>query len=150
MTARWQSQPAPDIADGLILFDGVRVLCSGWVRFVIERDKTERFRFVPIQSPYGSALATRFGISVENPETNAVLLEDRAWFKSDAAIAVLSSLPRLGWVQLLRLVPPPLRDRGYDLIARNRYRWFGRTETCLVPIPELLRRFLDASHPAGP
>jgi predicted DCC family thiol-disulfide oxidoreductase YuxK len=150
MTARWQSQPASDIADGLILFDGVCVLCSGWVQFVIDRDKAQRFRFVPIQSPYGSALAARFGISPENPETNAVMLQGHAWFKSDAAIAVLSSLPRLGGVRLLRLVPRPLRDWGYDLIARNRYRWFGRTETCLVPTPELLRRFPDVSHPAGP
>ena len=61
MRARWQSIPAPDVADGLILFDGVCVLCSGWVRFVIERDAAERFRFVPIQSPYGSALASRTG-----------------------------------------------------------------------------------------
>jgi predicted DCC family thiol-disulfide oxidoreductase YuxK len=149
MTARWQSQLAPDIPDGLILFDGVCVLCSGWVRFVIERDKAERFRFVPIQSPYGSALAVRFGISPENPETNAVVLHERAWFKSDAAIAVLSNLPRLGWVRMLRLVPRPLRDWSYDLIARNRYRWFGRTETCLMPTPELLRRFPDSGHPAG-
>jgi predicted DCC family thiol-disulfide oxidoreductase YuxK len=124
-------------------------LCSGWVRFVIERDKAVRFRFVPIQSPYGSELATRFGISAENPETNAVVLQGRAWFKSDAAITVLSNLPRLGWVRLLRVVPRPLRDWGYDLIARNRYRWFGRTETCLVPTPELLRRFPDSGHPAG-
>src|SRR5882724_3502164 len=92
MRARWQSIPAPDVADGLILFDGLCVLCSGWVRFVIERDAAERFRFVPIQSPYGSALASRFAISPENPETNAVVLASRAYFKSDAAIAVLSSL----------------------------------------------------------
>jgi predicted DCC family thiol-disulfide oxidoreductase YuxK len=147
MSIRWHSQSAADIADGLILFDGVCVLCSGWVRFVIERDKAERFRFVPIQSPYGTALATRFGISSDNPETNAVVLGGRAWFKSDAAIAVLSSLPHLGWVRLLRPVPRLLRDWVYDLIARNRYRWFGRTDSCLMPTPELMRRFPDADRP---
>lgn len=135
--------------DGLILFDGVCVLCSGWVQLVIARDTQERFRFVPVQSPYGNALAERFGISCDNPETNAVVFGGRAWFKSDAAITVLSSLPRLGWVRLLGAVPRPLRDWAYDLIARNRYRWFGQTESCMLPTPELMRRFPNADRPAA-
>jgi predicted DCC family thiol-disulfide oxidoreductase YuxK len=69
MSKRWMPQEAGDVPEGLILFDGVCALCSGWVRRVIERDGAARFRFAPIQSPYGSGLAERFGISVDNPET---------------------------------------------------------------------------------
>jgi predicted DCC family thiol-disulfide oxidoreductase YuxK len=76
------------------------------------------------------------------PETNAVILGGCAYFKSDAAIEVLSRLPGWSWARLLRIVPKRLRDAVYDRIARNRYRWFGRTETCLVPTPDLARHFL--------
>ena len=138
----WKPQPIDGVADGLILFDGVCVLCSGWVRFVIERDRAARFRFSPVQSAYGSALAARLGISAEDPQTNAVVFADRALFKSDAAIAVLSSLPRWRWVRVLSAVPRPARDRAYDWIARRRYRLFGRHNSCMVPTPELTRRFV--------
>ena len=116
----WKPQPIDGVLDGLILFDGVCVLCSGWVRFVIDRDRATRFRFSPVQSAYGSALAARLGISAEDPQTNAVVFADRALFKSDAAIAVLSSLPRWRWVRVLSAVPRPIRDRAYDRIARRR------------------------------
>src|SRR5712691_2007573 len=89
----WKPQPLDGVADGLILFDGVCVLCSWWVHFVIERDRAAAFRFAPVQGRYGAALAARLGISVANPETNAVVTGGRAYFKSDAAIAVISRLP---------------------------------------------------------
>ena len=138
----WKPQPIDGVPDGLIVFDGVCVLCSGWVRFVIERDAAVRFRFTPVQSAYGSALAGRLGISVEDPETNAVVFADRAYFKSDAAIVVLSCLPRWRWVRTLKAVPRPIRDWAYDWIALRRYRLFGRHNTCMVPTPELARRFI--------
>ena len=69
--------------DGLVLFDGVCVLCSGWVRFLLERDSDAIFRFTPIQSPYGRALAQRLGIDPETPQTNAVIIGGRAYFKAD-------------------------------------------------------------------
>jgi predicted DCC family thiol-disulfide oxidoreductase YuxK len=138
----WRPQRIDSVPDGLIVFDGVCVLCSGWVRFVIERDRAARFRFTPVQSAYGSALAARLGISVEDPETNAVVFADRALFKSDAAIAVLSCLPRWSWVRALIAVPRPIRDWAYDWIARHRYHLFGRHDSCMVPTPELARRFV--------
>lgn len=141
--SRWSPQPAPDEPDGLILFDGVCVFCSRWVRFVIDRDPARRFSFVAIQSDRGRALAGRFGIDPEAPQTNAVILEGRIWFKSDAAVKVLRALPATRPAGLLRLVPRRVRDPVYDLIAGNRYRIFGRTDACMVPSPEDRTRFLS-------
>ena len=140
--SRWSPQPAPDEPDDVILFDGVCVFCSRWVRFVIDHDRARRFRFLPIQSERGRALATRFGIDPERPQTNAVVLGGRISFKSDAALAVLGLLPATRWLSLLARVPRGLRDPIYDRIARNRYAIFGRTEACMVPSADDRARFL--------
>ena len=130
--------------DGVILYDGVCVLCSGAARFVIARDPGAAFRFVTVQQPFGRELAQRLGIDTAFPETNAAIIAGRAFFKSDVTIEVLSRLSGWRWVRLGRLVPRALRDAVYDLIARNRYRWFGQTEQCALPTPELARHFLGA------
>jgi predicted DCC family thiol-disulfide oxidoreductase YuxK len=122
------------------------VLGRGAVR---HRARSERYvSLVAVQEPYGRALAQRLGIDTAFPETNAAILAGRAYFKSDAAIEILSRLPLWWWVRVLRIVPRMLRDAVYDLVARNRYRMFGRTETCLLPTPELARHFLrDGASP---
>ena len=140
--SRWSPQPAPDEPDGLILFDGVCIFCSRWVRFVIDHDPERRFRFVTIQSDAGRELATRFGIEPEAPQTNAVISGGRIFFKSDAALTVLGLLPSTRPLAILRAVPRWLRDPAYDLIARNRYRLFGRTDVCMVPAPADRDRFI--------
>lgn len=140
---RWSPKPAPDEADGLILFDGVCVFCSRWVRVVIDHDPEHRFRFLPIQSEAGRALATRYGIDPETPQTNAVILDGRIHFKSDAALTVLGALPTTRALAGLKATPRPLRDPVYDLIAKNRYAIFGRTDACMVPSPEDRERFLS-------
>jgi predicted DCC family thiol-disulfide oxidoreductase YuxK len=116
----------------VILYDGVCVFCSRWVRFVAARDKEQRFRFTAIQSGYGTRLAQAFGIDPGDPDTNAVVHGGVAYLKSDAALTVLSHLPGWGWVRVLRFVPKPLRDAVYNLVARNRYRIFGKYETCFL------------------
>ena len=131
--SRWSPQDAPGEPDGLILFDGVCVFCSRWVRFVIDHDPAGRFSFLPIQSEEGRVLAARYGIDPEAPETNAVILDGRIWFKSDAALTVLGELPDTRPLATLKILPKLIRDPAYDLIARNRYRIFGRTEQCMVP-----------------
>ena len=141
MTRSWTPVPIPDAPDNLILFDGVCVLCSRWVRFVAERDRG-RFRFTAVQSLYGRTLAARLGINPDAPETNAVVLRGMAYFKSDAALAVLGALPGGTAIRPAGLMPRLLRDGLYDRIARNRYRLFGRTDTCMVPPPGLARRVL--------
>ena len=140
--SRWLPQPAPDDPDGLILFDGVCVFCSRWVRFVIDRDPEQRFRFMTVQSEAGRTLAARFGIDAEAPQTNAVVLDGRIFFKSDAALTVLGQLAETRPLGLLKVMPRLLRDLVYDLIAGNRYRIFGRTEVCMIPAPEDRSRFL--------
>ncbi|MHC6156532.1 thiol-disulfide oxidoreductase DCC family protein [Bradyrhizobium elkanii] len=119
--------------DDVILYDGVCIFCSRWVRFVIARDTARRFRFTPIQSGYGTRLAKSFGIDPDDPDTNAVVHGGVAYMKSDAALTVLSHLPGWGWTRTLFAVPKPLRDAVYSVIARNRYRIFGKYETCFVP-----------------
>jgi predicted DCC family thiol-disulfide oxidoreductase YuxK len=142
MSKSWTPRPINGVPDRVILFDGVCVLCSRWARFVIERDPEASFRFVAIQEPYGEALAQRLDIDTVFAETNAAIIAGRAFFKSDVSIEVLSRLSGWRWVRLGRLVPRALRDAVYDLIARNRYRWFGQTEQCALPTPDLARHFL--------
>lgn len=141
--SRWSPQPAPDEPDGLILFDGVCVFCSRWVRFVIDHDLAGRFSFTTIQSDRGRALAACFGIDPETPQTNAVVWNGRIHFKSDAALTVLGQLPATRPLAFLKSVPRFIRDPAYDLIARNRYRIFGRTGICMVPSAADRARFLD-------
>ncbi len=142
MNRDWRPQPAPDLPDGLVLFDGVCVFCSRWVQFAFARDRAAHFRYVPAQSAYGRVLVARFGIDPDDFETNAVVEDGRVLFKSDAALAVLAHLPGWRWIRLLRAVPKGLRDRLYDRVARNRYRLFGKSEACLVPTPDLARRMV--------
>ena len=129
--------------DDVILFDGVCIFCSRWVHFVMARDKAARFRFTPIQSPYGARLAQALGIDAGDPDSNAVIHGGVAYFKSDGALTVLSQLPGWSWVRLLFAVPRPLRNGVYNLVARNRYRIFGKCDACIVPDAALRARVIE-------
>ena len=129
--------------DDVILFDGVCVFCSRWVQFVVARDKQARFRFTAIQSPYGTRLAQALGIEPDDPDTNAVIHGGTAYFKSDGALTVLSSLPGWSFARALFAVPKPLRDAVYNVVAKNRYRIFGKFDACLVPDAVLRARVLE-------
>ena len=100
--------------DNVILYDGVCVFCSRWVRFVATRDVNRKFRFTAIQSPYGTRLAQAVGIDPADPDTNAVIHGGAVWFKSDAALTVLSQLPGWQWMMVLFAVP---RRGGLDRAA---------------------------------
>jgi predicted DCC family thiol-disulfide oxidoreductase YuxK len=129
---------------GLIVFDGVCVLCTGWARFVLERDAGFAFRLTTVQSPLGQALFRHYGLDAETFETNLVLIDGRAYAKLDTVAAVCR---RLGgaWrlLSAVRLLPRPLADWLYDRIALNRYTLFGRTDRCMIPPPEWRARFID-------
>ncbi|MEO6843274.1 MAG: DCC1-like thiol-disulfide oxidoreductase family protein [Bradyrhizobium sp.] len=129
--------------DDVILYDGVCVFCSRWIRFVVARDTEKRFRFTAIQSGYGARLAQAFGINPDDPDTNAVVHGGIATFKSDAALRVLSNLPGWGWTRGLRVVPKFLRDGFYNLVARNRYRIFGKYDECFLPDEEFRARVME-------
>jgi predicted DCC family thiol-disulfide oxidoreductase YuxK len=129
--------------DDVILYDGVCVFCSRWIRFIAARDRQQRFRFTAIQSAYGTRLAEAFGIDPKDPDTNAVIHGGVAYFKSDAALTVLSNLPGWGWTRALRLVPKLLRDAVYNLVARNRYRMFGKYDECFLPDAAFRARVME-------
>lgn len=138
-----------DVQGPVVLFDGVCNLCNGWVSFVLDHERPPApdaapIRFASLQSPTGRALMEHHGL--EPGSLDSVVLVDggRAWTRSDAVVRLL---PRLrapwSWGAVLRVVPRVLRDLGYKLVARFRYRLFGRTETCRVPTPQTRARFLD-------
>jgi predicted DCC family thiol-disulfide oxidoreductase YuxK len=130
----------------IILFDGVCNLCEGVVRFVVPRDQPGHFRFAPLQSPAGRALLERHGLSPDTLDTFVLIDSSGCLTRSDAALALVARLAApWSWLRWLRIVPLGVRDRVYDVVARNRYRWFGHKENCMVPGPELQARFLDAA-----
>jgi predicted DCC family thiol-disulfide oxidoreductase YuxK len=136
-------QAASDLPDGVVVFDGECVLCSGWVKFILSRDSQQRFRFASIQRMPGRAIAARLDIDPEAPATNVVIVDGVAYFKADSTLAVLRRLDGWRWTRIARLCPRFIRDWIYDRIARNRYSLFGRSASCLVPGPEQAARFLD-------
>jgi predicted DCC family thiol-disulfide oxidoreductase YuxK len=135
----WSPISAREVEDGLVLFDGVCVLCSRWVDFVIRRDPSARFRFLPIQTPRGRQIARRFKVDAEAPETNVVVKNGQAHFKLDAVIVVAEELPGWRWLTILRHLPRALRDWLYDRVAKNRYAVFGRRAICRVPTVDEMR-----------
>jgi predicted DCC family thiol-disulfide oxidoreductase YuxK len=140
---RWDAVAAPDLTRDLILFDGDCVLCSRSARFVHEHDPAGRLHFVAIQSPYGRALAQRFGVDPGRPETNLAVIEGRVYFKFDAVLAVLTVLPGWRWAQAAKLLPRMLRNWSYDCIARNRYALFSRRARCWAGDPAFACRILE-------
>lgn len=127
----------------ILLFDGVCNLCNGFVQFVILRDPKAVFRFAPLQSKIGQQLASQAGFPID--ELSTVILYDQGTFytHSDVALEVVRRLPGL-WSLLygLNVIPKSIRDNIYNWVARNRYRWFGKRESCMVPTPEIRARFL--------
>jgi predicted DCC family thiol-disulfide oxidoreductase YuxK len=137
----------------VILFDGVCNLCNRSIQFVIRHDPNAQFQFAPLQSDVAHRLLCSVGdtsnVDSRQPAIpdSFVLLDDRRVFRrSTAALRIVRQL-RFPWRLLyaLMVVPRPMRDWVYDRIARNRYRWFGQRDTCMVPTPELRARFLDWS-----
>ncbi|MFT3728086.1 MAG: DCC1-like thiol-disulfide oxidoreductase family protein [Terricaulis sp.] len=142
---QWDAIAAPDLKHDLILFDGDCVLCSHWARVVHRRDVAHRFKFVAIQSPYGRTLAARFRINPETPQTNLAVIEGHAYFKADAALAILAVLPGGSWTRLARIAPRLLRNWIYDFVAARRYAWFGRRAQCWAGDPALRDRIIETS-----
>lgn len=118
---------------GVILYDGYCVLCSRGCRFVSERDCDMYFHYIAMQSPEGRTICVSLGINPERPNTFAYIADGSASQKSDAAIRILHGLPGWRWTSALRAIPRPIRDAIYDFIAHNRYRWFGRYDSCVLP-----------------
>lgn len=125
----------------VIVFDGDCVLCSEGARFVMRHDRGGRHRLAVVQSPLGRALYAHYGLDPDR--TNLLLADGRALTRWDAVLGVARGLGApWSWLAVTRVLPRALRDRGYGLLARNRFRWFGRRALCFRPQPEALDRFL--------
>ncbi len=126
----------------ILLYDGVCVLCSRTVAFVLKHERDASIRFVAIQSEEGAELATRHGVDTEAPDTFLFIEGGRAYRKSSGAIALFAYLrPPWRYARAFRFCPAPLRDWAYDRVARNRYRLFGKRDVCMMPTPQLRERF---------
>ncbi|MEM8876543.1 MAG: DCC1-like thiol-disulfide oxidoreductase family protein [Pseudomonadota bacterium] len=128
----------------VIVFDGVCNLCNGFVQFVLKRDRLERFDFLTAQSDRGDTLYRLLELKSDDYETYIAIVDGRPYQRLDAFCIVMREL---GWpwkaLSVLGLMPQPLKDWSYGVIARNRYGIFGRRDTCMVPAPHLKQRFLD-------
>lgn len=127
----------------IILFDGVCNLCNGSVRFIIKRDPLGYFKFSSLQSIAGKKLMEKH--KVRNDINSFILLEnDHVFTKSSAALRVSMRLKGL-WkiLVVLIIIPKPIRDVIYNLVAKNRYKWFGKSDQCIIPTPEVRERFLE-------
>jgi len=128
----------------IILFDGVCNVCNAAVQFIIKRDKKNHFRFASLQSSEGRKLLAHHELP-SNDFNSFVLIEyDRAYVRSEGALRVAKKLSGL-WPLLYGfiIVPKFLRDSVYNLIAKNRYKWFGKSNVCMIPTPEIKAKFLN-------
>lgn len=129
----------------MVVFDSDCILCSRWVHLILRHERDHAIIFVSAWSQQGTALAAAHGLSPRDLDATYLFVEDgRGLVRSDAGLALLARM-RAPWrfLSLLRVVPRPLRDTVYDVVARNRYRWFGRAERCFVPPPDMAHRFID-------
>lgn len=148
LAANLNSSSMFDASRPILFFDGVCNLCNGAVQWIIRWDRREQFLFSPLQSVGGEKAKTAVGAGLDS-----IILfhEGRYFVKSDAALSIARLLGKpWSYLGALRIFPKRFRDAIYDLMARNRYRWFGKKNACMLPTPSLRARFLEdvSSHPA--
>jgi predicted DCC family thiol-disulfide oxidoreductase YuxK len=132
------------MAHSVIVFDGVCVLCSRWVGFVVRRDRVGRFKFAAMQTPTGRELLTKHGIDADDPLSFLLFEDGRGYMDTEAIVRILRRFG-FGWrvvALLVSIVPRCIRDPLYRWIARHRYRLFGQRPSCLVPAADIADRFL--------
>lgn len=132
-----------DHPDNIVFFDGVCNLCNGLVKFIIKRDLKKVILFSPLQSPFGQATLRKMKMDPEEVNTVVYFSGDKLYLKSSAILQILRDMG--GALKLLFgliVVPRFIRDFIYDLVARNRYKVFGKQESCMVPTPEVKERFI--------
>jgi predicted DCC family thiol-disulfide oxidoreductase YuxK len=143
----YRSDPAvPPFPDEhpIIVFDGYCALCSGWANFVLRHDHGNRYRLLHAQSPLGRALYVHYGLDPADYETNILIDNGVAWFKSEGSIRMAEGLG-FPWsmAAIFRILPLGMRDVLYEFIARNRLKFFGKRETCFIPDEKDRARFLS-------
>jgi predicted DCC family thiol-disulfide oxidoreductase YuxK len=128
----------------VVLFDGVCCLCEGSVRFIVRHDPRGLFRFAPLDSPAGRRLLENCATEAADARSVVLVVDGICYTGSEAAWRIAARLSGAwSWLAALRLVPRPVRDGLYRLVAARRYAWFGRRQSCLMPPPEWRDRFLE-------
>ncbi len=131
-----------DLSHPVILFDGICNLCNASVQYVIKHDKKKLFRFASLQSSFGESVLKQYNLPVNTFNSFILLSDNKIYTRSTAALLVAKKLS--GLIKLLYafiIIPRFIRDAVYDIIAKNRYKWFGKKEACWVPTPELKSLF---------
>lgn len=128
---------------GIILFDGVCNLCNGSINFIIDRDKNRYFKFAALQSDAGNRYLKEYNLPDSVFQTIVLVENEKYYTRSTAALRIVRKMDG-AWPLLYGfiIIPPFIRNFLYNLIAKNRYRWFGKSETCRIPTPELESLFL--------
>lgn len=127
----------------IILFDGVCNLCSASVQFILKRDKEKKFRFASLQSAYGQRLLMQFHLSTTTFNSFILYQNGKIYTRSTGSLKIFQQLKGWKWVKIGWLIPKFIRDFVYNLIAKNRYAWFGKKEECWLPAEELKMMFLE-------
>ena len=133
----------------IVLYDGVCGLCNQLVQFLLKRDKHDQLRYASLQSDFASKILVRHGLNPKDLDTVCVVInyqetDERVLTRSTAILNVIKNLGGIWKVAALgQVVPRPIRDLLYELVARNRYRMFGKYETCMLPEPRHRAKFLD-------
>ena len=128
----------------IIIFDGICNLCNATVLFLINRDKKNIFKFVSMQSDIAKQIFKEYNINFKNLDTIIFIEKNDFYIKSDAIIRIFKKL-NYPWkvFYFLKFIPKFIRDRIYDIVANNRYNWFGRRNTCMIPSNETKSKFLE-------
>lgn len=128
----------------IILFDGICNLCNSSIQLIIKKDRNDDFRFVAIQSELGQKIIKHIGVDLS--KTDSILLyepRNAYYYKAEAVFKISEYLGGLySLVSVLSIVPKSLSNFVYDYIAKNRYKWYGKKESCMIPTPELKAKFL--------
>jgi predicted DCC family thiol-disulfide oxidoreductase YuxK len=128
----------------VVLFDGVCTLCNRTVDFVVRHDRARQFRYGSLQSSAARTLLEKFNLPTDSLESIVVIDRERVYTKSAAALRIARELDKpWRFLTVLRIVPSGLRDRLYDWIARHRYSWFGKKDTCRIPTDAEKELFLE-------
>ena len=126
------------------MFDGICNLCNQSVQFVIEHDSKNQFRFASLQSDFGQDFLKKNKLEATQFDSIVFIEDDQFYTKSSAALKIAKYLDGLtSWLTIFMIVPKPLRDIVYSFIAKNRYRWFGKNESCWLPTKELKAKFIE-------
>jgi predicted DCC family thiol-disulfide oxidoreductase YuxK len=125
----------------IVLFDGVCNFCNQWVVFILKRNKT--IHFASLQSPFGQSITKNLDSKLQNLDTMILIHHSKIYTQSDASIRTLAAIGI--WYKIIYvflIIPKPIRDFGYMLIAKNRYKWWGKKSSCMIPTPDIASRFI--------